>query len=107
MRSAGRSRPDDCAGPGASGGRTGIQGMTWAKFEGGLAPRKKTGPFAWRDAGHGPPVLLLHSVGLNADVWEPQITGLAPRHRVVAPDLPGHGRARSCARTRPSRTSSP
>ena len=67
--------------------------MTWATFEGGLAPRKKTGPFAWRDAGHGPPVLLIHSVGLNADVWEPQITGLASRHRVIAPDLPGHGQS--------------
>lgn len=67
--------------------------MPWRKFEGGLAPRKKTGPFAWRDAGHGAPVLLIHSVGLNADVWEPQITGLAQRHRVVAPDLPGHGQS--------------
>ena len=67
--------------------------MTWASFEGGLAPRKKTGPFAWRDAGHGPAVLLIHSVGLNADVWEPQLTGLGSRRRLVAPDLPGHGQS--------------
>lgn len=67
--------------------------MSWNRLEGGLAPREKTGRIAWREAGHGPPVLLLHSVGLNADAWEPQITGLAARRRVVAPDLPGHGQS--------------
>lgn len=67
--------------------------MTWASFAGGLAPRTKTGPFAWRDAGHGAPVLLLHGVGLNADAWEPQLTGLGARRRAVAPDLPGHGQS--------------
>lgn len=65
--------------------------MTWASFQGGLAPRKTTGRFAWREAGQGPAVLLIHSVGLNADVWEPQIGALAGRRRVIAADLPGHG----------------
>ena len=67
--------------------------MTWARFEGGLAPRRKAGGIALREAGSGPPVLLIHSVGLNADVWEPQIVALATRRRVIAPDLPGHGQS--------------
>lgn len=67
--------------------------MVWARYEGGLAPRTKTAGIAWREAGHGPPVLLIHSVGLNADAWEPVMAGLAGRHRVIAPDLPGHGQS--------------
>lgn len=69
--------------------------MSWNRLEGGLAPRKHTGGFAWREAGRGPPVLLLHSVGLNADAWEPQLTGLAARRRVIAIDLAGHGQTES------------
>ena len=67
--------------------------MSWATFQGGLGSRDKVGGTAWREAGHGPPVLLIHSVGLNADAWEPQIAALAARRRVIAPDLPGHGRS--------------
>ncbi|MDM7930360.1 alpha/beta fold hydrolase [Tabrizicola sp.] len=43
------------------------------------------------DEGAGPPVLLLHGVGLRAEVWEPQIAALGASHRVIAADLPGHG----------------
>lgn len=43
------------------------------------------------DQGAGPVVLLLHGVGLRAEVWEPQIAALAGTHRVIAADLPGHG----------------
>lgn len=43
------------------------------------------------EAGAGTPVLLLHGVGLRAEVWEPQIAALASHHRVIAADLPGHG----------------
>jgi pimeloyl-ACP methyl ester carboxylesterase len=43
------------------------------------------------EAGQGDPILLLHGVGMRAEVWEPQIAALAAAHRVIAADLPGHG----------------
>ena len=39
----------------------------------------------------GPPVLLLHGLGSSAADWAPQVSALAPRYRVIAVDLPGHG----------------
>lgn len=47
----------------------------------------------YRVAGEGPPVVLLHGVGLDAaDVsWRYALPALAETHRVYAPDLPGHG----------------
>ena len=48
---------------------------------------------AWREAGVGPPLVLVHGAGGSADLWDPQLDGLADVARVVAPDLPGHGRA--------------
>jgi len=39
----------------------------------------------------GPPVVLLHGLGSCAADWAPQLEALAPRYRVVAVDLPGHG----------------
>ena len=65
--------------------------MEWTNLRTKLAPRQNAGIMAWREAGHGPPVLLIHGVGLNADAWEPQIAGLSARRRVIAADLPGHG----------------
>ena len=65
--------------------------MSWTTLRAEPAPRRKTGPIAWREAGRGPPVLLIHGVGLNADAWEPQILTLSIRRRVIAADLPGHG----------------
>ena len=35
--------------------------------------------------------MLLHGVGLRADMWRPVADRLAQHHRVVAPDLLGHG----------------
>jgi 2-hydroxymuconate-semialdehyde hydrolase len=45
--------------------------------------------------GSGPPVLLLHGSGpgTTAAAWAPLIAALAPRHRVIAPDLLGFGAA--------------
>ncbi len=45
------------------------------------------------DHGTGPPVVLLHGGALDHRLWEPQIPELARNHRVVAPDLRGHGRS--------------
>ena len=43
------------------------------------------------DAGEGPPVILLHGPLGHAAHWMDVIPGLAKHHRVIAPDLPGHG----------------
>lgn len=43
------------------------------------------------DAGEGPPVLLLHGVGMPAEVWVRNMPSLATRYRVIAPDLLGCG----------------
>lgn len=39
------------------------------------------------DAGAGPPVLLVHGFPLDHEMWLEQCRFLAPRHRVIAPDL--------------------
>jgi pimeloyl-ACP methyl ester carboxylesterase len=67
--------------------------MSWINLRAEPAPRQKTGGIAWREAGQGAPVLLIHGVGLNADAWEPQIVTLSIRHRVIAIDMPGHGQS--------------
>jgi pimeloyl-ACP methyl ester carboxylesterase len=46
---------------------------------------------AYREAGTGPPLALLHSRGLTHREWEPVVDELAHRFRVVLPDLPLHG----------------
>lgn len=46
---------------------------------------------AYQERGAGDPVLLLHGQGGRGDAWDLQIAALAPRHRVLAPDLRGHG----------------
>lgn len=48
-------------------------------------------PTAWREAGEGPVVLLLHGLGGSRTAWSPQLAGLARRWRVVAWDMPGYG----------------
>ena len=44
-------------------------------------------------AGEGPPLLLVHGLGGTIENWRALAPGLAERHRVVVPDLPGHGRS--------------
>ena len=46
---------------------------------------------AYGEVGTGPPLVLLHSLGLSHREWEPIVTPLAERFRVVLPDLPLHG----------------
>lgn len=43
------------------------------------------------EGGDGPPVVLLHGQGEFAAVWIRVVPDLATTHRVVVPDLPGHG----------------
>jgi pimeloyl-ACP methyl ester carboxylesterase len=46
---------------------------------------------AYRETGTGPALVLLHSIGLSYREWEPVVTPLSSRFRVVLPDLPLHG----------------
>lgn len=44
-------------------------------------------------SGKGPPVILLHGVGLNQSIWAGQVKALAPDFQVFTYDLLGHGRS--------------
>jgi pimeloyl-ACP methyl ester carboxylesterase len=43
------------------------------------------------EGGAGPPIVLLHAEGEFAALWTTVIPDLVHTHRVIAPDLPGHG----------------
>jgi pimeloyl-ACP methyl ester carboxylesterase len=42
--------------------------------------------------GEGRPLVLLHGAYMTDDMFGPLLTGLAANHRVIAPELQGHGR---------------
>ena len=44
------------------------------------------------EGGEGPPIVLLHGPGESAANWRWVIPELVKTHRVIAPDLPAHGR---------------
>src|SRR5689334_21162341 len=48
---------------------------------------------AFRAAGSGPAILLIHGIGDNSTTWQTVQTALAQRFTVIAPDLLGHGRS--------------
>jgi 2-hydroxy-6-oxonona-2,4-dienedioate hydrolase len=57
--------------------------------------RVAVGPWRmrFREAGEGPPIVLVHGLGVSADYWYRNGPALAAAgHRVLAPDLPGFGR---------------
>ncbi|MGH3055167.1 MAG: alpha/beta fold hydrolase, partial [Gaiellaceae bacterium] len=43
--------------------------------------------------GDGPPLVLVHGLGGTIENWRALAPPLAARHRVLVPDLPGHGRS--------------
>jgi 3-oxoadipate enol-lactonase len=45
----------------------------------------------YRVLGEGPPVVLLHPFPVNHEFWLPVAQVLAPRYRIILPDLRGHG----------------
>jgi 3-oxoadipate enol-lactonase len=53
------------------------------------------GRLAWAEHGAGPPLVLIHGVMISGDMFEPVVETLAARHRLIVPDLRGHGRSRS------------
>ncbi|WCS20063.1 alpha/beta hydrolase [Mycobacterium marinum] len=48
---------------------------------------------AFRIAGSGPAILLIHGIGDNSNTWTGIHAKLAQRFTVIAPDLLGHGRS--------------
>jgi 3-oxoadipate enol-lactonase len=46
------------------------------------------------ERGSGPPLLLVHGLMVTGEMFEPVIAHLATRHRLIVPDLRGHGRSR-------------
>lgn len=53
----------------------------------------RTGTLRWSDTGgdHRSTLILIHSLGTDRFLWEPQLGVLSKVRRVVAVDLPGHG----------------
>jgi len=49
------------------------------------------------ERGSGSPLLLVHGLMVTGEMFEPVIEYFATRHRVIVPDLRGHGRSRGLA----------
>jgi pimeloyl-ACP methyl ester carboxylesterase len=47
------------------------------------------------ERGSGPPLLLVHGLGMSGDMFEPIVEPLSKRHRLIIPDLRGCGRSRN------------
>jgi pimeloyl-ACP methyl ester carboxylesterase len=54
---------------------------------------------AWREAGRGPVLVLVHGIGGSSASWQRQFSDFAATHRVVAWDAPGYGGSSSLAVT--------
>jgi pimeloyl-ACP methyl ester carboxylesterase len=46
---------------------------------------------AWREAGDGDALVLLHGIGGSSESWEEQLNQLSDRYRIIAWDMPGYG----------------
>lgn len=69
---------------------SGDAAVAWSREQ-----RVRVGPWdiRYREAGEGPPIVLVHGLGLSADFWWKNGPPLALEgFRVLAPDLPGFGK---------------
>jgi pimeloyl-ACP methyl ester carboxylesterase len=57
-------------------------------------------PLRYAVGGDGPPLVLVHGLGGTIENWRALAPLLAERHRVLVPDLPGHGGSASLAEAR-------
>lgn len=46
------------------------------------------GAISYRDRGVGPPIVFVHGVGVNGDLWRHVVPRLEGSHRCITPDLP-------------------
>jgi 2-hydroxy-6-oxonona-2,4-dienedioate hydrolase len=70
--------------------RLGVAAAAWSRTRRVAAGRH---PVRYREAGAGPPLVLVHGLGCSADYWVRNGPWLAAAgFRVIAPDLPGFGR---------------
>ncbi len=63
--------------------------------------RCASGDVAWREAGSGAPLVLLHGIGSGSASWAGQFDGLAAQYRVIAWDAPGYGGSAALATDTP------
>ena len=56
-----------------------------------LPERRRSGPIAYREAGEGPALLLLHGIGGSSKTWEEQYRAFAGSRRTIGWDAPGFG----------------
>ena len=61
-----------------------------------IAARRVRRLLDWGDP-EAQPIVLLHSLGLDHELWRPVAARLRGRFRVIAPDIAGHGRERGDA----------
>jgi pimeloyl-ACP methyl ester carboxylesterase len=52
---------------------------------------KPHGQTGFLRSGSGFPLVFIHGVGMNADIWRPQIEAFSADHDVIAVDMLGHG----------------
>jgi pimeloyl-ACP methyl ester carboxylesterase len=57
-------------------------------------PSSSSDVLYFTEQGSGPPLLLVHGLMVTGQMFEPVIEHFAARHRVIVPDLRGHGRSR-------------
>src|SRR5919202_6091463 len=48
----------------------------------------EAGTIDYRERGSGPPLVFVHGVGVNGDLWRRVAPALADGHRCIVPDLP-------------------
>jgi 3-oxoadipate enol-lactonase len=53
------------------------------------------GPLYFIEQGSGSPLLLIHGLMVTGEMFEPALDLFATTHRVIVPDLRGHGRSRA------------
>ncbi|HLM25655.1 MAG TPA: alpha/beta hydrolase [Thermoleophilaceae bacterium] len=46
------------------------------------------GRIEYRERGSGPPIVFVHGVGVNGDLWRNVVPALSDRYRCIVPDLP-------------------
>ena len=56
-----------------------------------LPELNRSGPIAYREAGEGPALLLMHGIGGSSKTWEEQYRAFAASRRVIGWDAPGFG----------------